>query len=188
MSKSVPIGRRPRADGAVCTVEGCDRPKRSTSGLCDRHRARVAKGLPLVQPYDDGSVGERRSGYGLWGVVTRTEDGVLCHECGRWLRGIGSHLVRAHSMSNQEYRDKHGLAYDEPLSSLSTTRQRSENGREQMARDPDAAARFAAAGAEARARASAAAAAKGRGIGGRARISSAKTKPARNTTEPPPRP
>ena len=90
---------------AVCSVEGCSRPA-IARGECGLHYARRAKGRP-----GDGE--ERRLGHpdgaGVYGVLDETEEGILCHECGRRLRSLGNHARLAHALTAAEYRDKHGL-------------------------------------------------------------------------------
>lgn len=61
------------------------------------------------------------SGFGIWGVVTRTDDAVLCHECGRELKSLVQHLRSAHEMSTDDYRATHGLPATVPLTCLSTS-------------------------------------------------------------------
>ena len=46
---------------------------------------------------------------GRYGILDLDETGVLCHECGRRLRGLGTHLLKAHDMTAADYRDAHGL-------------------------------------------------------------------------------
>lgn len=90
---------------AVCSVEGCSRPA-IARGECGLHYARRAKGRP-----GDGE--ERRLGHpdgaGVYGVLDETEEGILCHECGRRFRSLGNHARLAHALTAAEYRDKHGL-------------------------------------------------------------------------------
>lgn len=57
----------------------------------------------------------RASGHGLFGAVSRGEDWVLCHECGKTFKTLGAHLRGAHDMSASEYRAKHGLASNDAL-------------------------------------------------------------------------
>ncbi len=96
----------------------CGRVARS-GGLCAVHQRRRTLGEPMIQPHDE--VGTAVSGFGLLGIVDRTEDGVLCHECGRWLGGLAWHISKIHGMSIMEYRDKHQLPATVPLVSLSTS-------------------------------------------------------------------
>lgn len=53
-------------------------------------------------------VGER-DGFGRYGVVDETVDGLLCHECGRRFTHLGLHVFKAHGTSAAEYRTAHGL-------------------------------------------------------------------------------
>ena len=54
---------------------------------------------------------------------------MLCHECGRRLRGLGTHLLKAHNMTAADYRDAHGLPRGLPLTCLETQRTVSEQAR-----------------------------------------------------------
>lgn len=51
-----------------------------------------------------------RDGYGRFGIVDETADGLLCHECGRRFTHLGLHAFKAHEISADEYRSAHGLA------------------------------------------------------------------------------
>lgn len=50
-----------------------------------------------------------QDGFGTFGVVDETADGLLCHECGRRFTHLGLHVYKAHEMSAAEYRQSHGL-------------------------------------------------------------------------------
>ncbi len=104
----------------TCPIVGCELSSLPTRGLCDRHWTRLRSGVHLVSDHD--SVGLRPSGMGVFGVVIRDEDGVLCYECGRWLGALGKHLRRAHEMTARDYRLRHGIALGDALSSLSLSR------------------------------------------------------------------
>lgn len=70
-------------------------------------------------------VGVDPSGFGIYGEVDRDEHTILCHECGERLAWLPNHLKHSHGMTSDEYRDKHGLARKQPLSSLELQRRRS---------------------------------------------------------------
>ena len=36
-------------------------------------------------------------------------DKIKCLECGRWFRGLGTHIVQAHDMTAADYKQKHGI-------------------------------------------------------------------------------
>ena len=61
----------------------------------------------------DGRVTGRRvgdrDGFGRFGVVDETADGLLCHECGRRFIHLGLHVYKAHGVTANEYRVAHGL-------------------------------------------------------------------------------
>lgn len=40
---------------------------------------------------------------------------IQCLECGRWYVALGAHLALKHSLTGDEYREKHGLRKGEPL-------------------------------------------------------------------------
>ncbi len=50
-----------------------------------------------------------RDGFGRFGVVNETADGLLCHECGRRFTHLGLHVYKAHGVTADEYRVAHGL-------------------------------------------------------------------------------
>lgn len=85
-------------------------------------------------------------GYGRYGVVDETEEGLLCHECGRRFIHLGLHAFKAHDLSAAEYRKAHGLAR-RGLVATSTAQTLADNARRTMdsrpgfvqARDPAAA-------------------------------------------------
>lgn len=70
-------------------------------------------------------VGIDPSGFGIYGEMDRDEHTVLCHECGRRLAWLPNHLKHEHGMNSAEYRDRHGLAKKQSLSSLELQRARS---------------------------------------------------------------
>ncbi len=55
-----------------------------------------------------GRVGDR-DGFGRFGVVDETADGLLCHECGRRFSHLGLHVYKAHGVTADESRRAHGL-------------------------------------------------------------------------------
>jgi predicted transcriptional regulator len=48
-------------------------------------------------------------GYGRYGVLDETGDGLVCHECGRAFPNLGLHAWRGHGMTAVQYREAHGL-------------------------------------------------------------------------------
>lgn len=63
-------------------------------------------------------VGIARSGYGIYGVVLRDDDSILCYECGSYFNSLGKHLAQ-HEMTAKEYRKAHGLSGQDSLISYS---------------------------------------------------------------------
>lgn len=92
-------------------------------------------------------VGIDPSGFGIYGEVDRDEHTILCHECGERLGWLPNHLKHTHGMTSDEYRDKHGLARKQPLSSLELQRRRSAAAK--AAQGTEAWARFREAGEQA---------------------------------------
>ena len=107
--------RRARArDDTPCRVAGCPRPRDSAiTELCSYHRHRQRQDKPLETGIDE--VGARPSGHGLFGVVDRDEDAIMCHECGRWMRVLTPGHLSRHGLTPDLYRQRHGLAREEPL-------------------------------------------------------------------------
>lgn len=50
-----------------------------------------------------------RDGFGEFGVLDESSDGLLCHECGRRFAHLGLHVIRAHGVPADAYRQAHGL-------------------------------------------------------------------------------
>lgn len=97
-----------------CEVVDCARQSiNSTTKLCPMHWHRKYRHGTLGADHD--TVGVTESGFGLFGIVTRGKDFVLCHECGKTFKNLGSHLRFTHSMSSEDYRDRHGLASNDQL-------------------------------------------------------------------------
>lgn len=74
-------------------------------------------------------------GFGFFGVLDRTEDTVVCHECGQAFRSLVQHLHHKHAMSTSDYRRAHGLPASLPLTCLSTSRTISTQGRSHVGTD-----------------------------------------------------
>lgn len=56
-----------------------------------------------------------KDGYGRYGHIDETADGLLCHECGKRYRSLGAHSNGAHGMTADEYRATHGIPQRIPL-------------------------------------------------------------------------
>ena len=50
-----------------------------------------------------------RDGYGRYGYLDGDETHIVCHECGKLYRALGTHLMKAHGMTAAEYKEAHGL-------------------------------------------------------------------------------
>jgi len=48
-------------------------------------------------------------GFGYYGLLEETGEGLLCHECGRAYEHLGLHVWRGHGMTAAQYREAHGL-------------------------------------------------------------------------------
>lgn len=106
--------RRGHAHTDRCAVPDCGRRRSSTAGLCGPHWRRLLAGLQGT-PLPAERAGARPSGYGVYGVTVRDDDGILCHECGTWLRMLTAGHLKKHGLSQSEYRRKHGLSKTTPL-------------------------------------------------------------------------
>lgn len=96
-----------------CEVQGCPTASiNATTQLCPKHWHRLYRHGDVHAEHDD--VGAE-SGHGLFGVMSRGEDWVLCHECGKTFKNLGSHLKATHHMTAADYRDAHGLASSDAL-------------------------------------------------------------------------
>lgn len=129
----------------------CDDRRAVAKGRCMRCYKRHRAGRPSIR--EDRTqlahVGQR-DGHGLYGVLDNDGDTVLCHECGRRLRALGSHIVSAHGMTAAEYRTAHGLPRGQGLVSRAVHEAQSARAssrvgtagwaRLEAARDPAAAA------------------------------------------------
>lgn len=106
----------PTDAGPVSGPETCPycarKPRYGAGGLCGVHQSRKLAGEPMVQPHD--LVGLQASGYGFLGVMDRTATHLMCHECGRWFKALGTHIL-THDMTSGEYRALHQLAAKTPL-------------------------------------------------------------------------
>ena len=90
-------------------------------------------------------------GCGRYGILDTDGERCLCHECGRWYRSLGAHVVAAHGQSARDYKRAHGLPLSRGLVAEEARRRMSERARSRVgtpgwerleeARDPAAAAR-----------------------------------------------
>ena len=85
------------------------KPRYGAGGLCGVHQSRKLAGEPMVQPHD--LVGLQASGYGLLGVMDRTATHLMCHECGRWFKALGRHIL-THGMTVAEAGRRLGVSHD----------------------------------------------------------------------------
>ena len=81
--------------------------------LCRDHQRRLDRGggLPTAAERFPGDP----SGHGIFGVVDRSTDGVLCHECGERFDRLGPHVQRAHHTNVATYRRDHGISAADSL-------------------------------------------------------------------------
>lgn len=56
----------------------------------------------------------------------RTDDAIMCLECGAWKRALGAHLRAAHDISAAEYRERWGMRQRQPLTCGEVSAARSE--------------------------------------------------------------
>ncbi|WP_072688402.1 MucR family transcriptional regulator [Rhodococcus marinonascens] len=59
-------------------------------------------------------------GFGNYGVIDETADGLLCHECGARARGLGVHVYKQHGMTAREYKVQHGFPVRKSLLPIDT--------------------------------------------------------------------
>lgn len=59
-------------------------------------------------------VGEH-DGYGQYGIIDETGDGILCHTCGKRYRHLATHITAGHGDTVADYRARHGLPVSRPL-------------------------------------------------------------------------
>lgn len=76
-----------------------------------------------------------RDGFGAFGVLDESSDGLLCHECGRRFVHLGLHVTKAHGVSAGAYRQAHGLG-GRGLVSQQTRAKIAENARVGLSRRP----------------------------------------------------
>lgn len=97
-----------------CEVADCQNSSiNATTRLCVLHWSR--RYLHGDVHADHDRVGATESGFGLYGIITRGQDFVLCHECGKTFKTLGSHIRFTHEMTSDEYRDRHGLSSRDQL-------------------------------------------------------------------------
>lgn len=136
-------GRRREKVPPPCPVPSCPRTVWA-KGLCLYHYKRQRAGKPIEEPQPGDA-----AGHGRYGIVDRTEEAALCHECGGWYVSVSNHISPAHGITVQAYRDRYGIPRREPLAGLDLMRRRSEASlarvggpawrRLEAARDPEAA-------------------------------------------------
>lgn len=166
-------------DDTPCRVAGCPRPRDSAiTELCSYHRHRQRQDKPLETGIDE--VGARPSGHGLFGVVDRDEDAIMCHECGRWMRVLTPGHLSRHGLTPELYRQRHGLARKEPLACESYRQAH----REKLLARPDIIAAGTAAIAGRAGTEAAAAAARGRPVAPAAAAARAEALPRGRTPRP----
>lgn len=94
-----------------------------------------------------------RDGFGLYGVVDESAEGLLCHECGERHFHLGVHVARGHGITARRYRELHGLHLRRGLVSAEIRQKVTDNAAAAYAgksafkdaRDPAAASRAAVA-------------------------------------------
>lgn len=81
-------------------------------GLCAKHDTRVKEWKQLVAPWEANPT---------LGVLPRGDDWVLCLECGRTFKNLGTHLKFKHGMTGDEFKRRHELPMNAPLMCESMT-------------------------------------------------------------------
>lgn len=81
-------------------------------------------------------------GWGQFGVLDETDEGLLCHRCGQRYTHLGLHAWRGHGITADTYREAHGLARSRGLVATPTREVIADNARERLsAKDAFLAAR-----------------------------------------------
>lgn len=101
------------------------------------------------------SVGDP-DGFGRYGIVSETVDGLLCHDCGHHYAHLGLHAYRAHGTTADDYRAAHGLGrtglvIEATRATITDNARRALPGKDAFlaARDPAAASRAQRRGSQA---------------------------------------
>src|SRR5574342_490768 len=90
-----------------------------------------------------GAVAARKEGPMNQPGVQPERDGMLqCLECGRWYRGLGSHIAK-HSMTAEQYRQAHGLPMSRALIPRDLSEIHSARAKRTLAANPDLREKFA---------------------------------------------
>lgn len=96
----------------ICRLCGSLIPEYHTSLVCQScnlYRKKHPEGVYQLPP--DGE------------IYYAVNGDVICHECGQAHRKLGSHIMKRHKMSQQEYRDKHKLYHNTRLSNKAYIKQ-----------------------------------------------------------------
>ena len=91
------------------------------------HYKRVRAGRPLTDPRMGSP-----DGCGRYGILDTDGERCLCHECGRWYRSLGAHVVAAHGQSARDYKRAHGLPLSRGLVAEEARRRMSERARSRV--------------------------------------------------------
>lgn len=111
-----------------CKQPGCDRDAVAV-GYCMRHYKQARRGT--LPPPGAPQVGDP-DGYGRYGYLDGGADYVVCHECGRELQSLISHVYTAHGLRARAYKIKHGLPLGRALDSPSVSAARSKTARARL--------------------------------------------------------
>lgn len=118
-----------RTEVEPCHAAGCARPTYAHD-YCQMHYKRLRAGKdPNERPCQ--AVGEP-DGFGAYGLVDETPEGLLCHECGLRIKGLGVHVYQSHGMRAREYKERHGLPYGASLLPLATRELKSKKSRDRI--------------------------------------------------------
>lgn len=72
--------------------------------------------VPAADPDIPAGTYGAADGHGRYGILDTAEDGrLICHECGRGVWHLTSHLHTAHQLHPTDYRQAHGLSRTVPL-------------------------------------------------------------------------
>lgn len=115
------------ADKAICSVVGCER-RSAVRGQCQMHYRRTRAGRVNDESQQVGDP----DGYGKYGLIDETADGLLCHECGLRARGLGVHVYKQHGMTAREYKVQHGLPVRKSLLPIDSQELKAAKARERI--------------------------------------------------------
>ena len=97
----------------------------------------IIRGIPFLYAEKAPFVQSKMSILGAL-EYDETTDHTKCHECGKWIRGLGTH-IKVHGMKREDYNREHGLTLKSALGGLTIRQsQRESSKRNNQIRSPKA--------------------------------------------------